>query len=258
MPHDEHVRRGYRVSDTLHDDQFDNPIPPEATMSGPYNPDDRSSSPDPDQTSQYPAGQYPGGQYPTGQYPTGQNAYGQDPYGQQQAYGQQPQGQQPQYGQPQYGQQPYGQPQYGQQPYGQQPQYGQQPYGQQPYGYQQPQQGYPQGNRQWNATPPAKSSKVPFIVGGVVIAVIVAAGVVYGVTTLGGDTFDKSAVQDGVARIVTQSFGAIDVSDVSCPSGQKVETGATFTCDLTVDGESRSVTVTVKDDQGTYEVGRPQ
>lgn len=148
-----------------------------------------------------------------------------------------PQGQQPS---------PYGASQPG---YGQQPQYGQQPYGQ---------PGYPQGNQQWNAAPAQKQSKVPFIVGGVVIAAIVVAGGIYAATSLGGDTLDNSAVQSGVAKIVTESYGAIDVSAVSCPSGQKVEANTTFSCDLTVDGEARSVTVTVKDDQGTYEVGRPQ
>ena len=220
-------------------------------MSGPYNPDDRSSAGEDTPTSQYPSGQQPG---------YDQQAYGQQPYGQQ-PYGQQPGYDQQAYGhQPQYGQQPYGQqPQYGQQPYGQQPQYGQQPYGQQPYG-QQPygQPGYPQGNQQWNAAPAQKQSKVPFIVGGVVIAAIVVAGGIYAATSLGGDTLDNSAVQSGVAKIVTESYGAIDVSAVSCPSGQKVEANTTFSCDLTVDGEARSVTVTVKDDQGTYEVGRPQ
>jgi hypothetical protein len=236
-------------------------------MSGPYNPDDRSSAGEDTPTSQYPSGQQPGydqqayGQQPYGQQPYGQQPYGQQPYGQQPGYDQQAYGQQPQYGQQPYGQQP----QYGQQPYGQQPQYGQQPYGQQPYGQQpqygqQPygQPGYPQGNQQWNAAPAQKQSKVPFIVGGVVIAAIVVAGGIYAATSLGGDTLDNSAVQSGVAKIVTESYGAIDVSAVSCPSGQKVEANTTFSCDLTVDGEARSVTVTVKDDQGTYEVGRPQ
>ncbi len=57
---------------------------------------------------------------------------------------------------------------------------------------------------------------------------------------------------------MTESYGAIDVTDVSCPSGQQVETGSQFSCTLVADGAPRTVTVTVKDDQGTYEVGRPR
>lgn len=57
--------------------------------------------------------------------------------------------------------------------------------------------------------------------------------------------------------MLTESYGLTDVSDVSCPSGQKVEKDTTFTCTVLVDGDQREVTVTFTDDDGTYEVGRP-
>lgn len=224
-------------------------------MTGPYDKNDPSQQSDGGSTG----GSDPSTRSFEGQYPPP----GQSPY--QQGYGQQPQYGQPQYGQPRYGQQQYGQPQYGQpqygQPgYGQQPQYGQQAYGeapaydQQPYGQHQPYGGQGWQNPQQSSS---SSKKVLLIVGGVIIA-LVAAIVVTGSLVLGSNTFDNAAVQDGVAKIVTESYGAIDVSDVSCPSGQKAETGTQFTCTLTTDGVPGSVTVTVKDDDGTYEVGRPR
>ena len=40
--------------------------------------------------------------------------------------------------------------------------------------------------------------------------------------------------------------------------GLKVKKGDTFTCEVSIDGTKRQVTVTFQDDKGTYEVGRPK
>jgi Domain of unknown function (DUF4333) len=222
---------------------------------------------------QPPSGDQPGyGQRP-GQYGQDQPAYGQQPgYGQQygqpgqgQQYGQPGQGQQ--YGQPGQGQQ-YGQP--GQQPYpGQQayPGYGQQ-YGQpgQQYGgptsqpfqspYQQQQGGYPPAP----APAPKKSSALPWVL--LVIGLLVIAGGVVAVLALTGrlgkTTFDNTAVQRGVETILTGSYGLENVSNVSCPAGQEVKTGSTFDCTVTIDNQQRTVTITVKSDEGEYEVSQPK
>ena len=58
-------------------------------------------------------------------------------------------------------------------------------------------------------------------------------------------------------KILTEDYQASDVSDVQCPSGQRVETGASFTCSVTVGGQQQQVTVTFIDDDGRYEVSRP-
>ena len=68
---------------------------------------------------------------------------------------------------------------------------------------------------------------------------------------------DQQAAQDGVQKILTEDYQASDVSDVQCPSGQRVETGASFTCSVTVGGQQQQVTVTFIDDDGRYEVSRP-
>jgi hypothetical protein len=96
------------------------------------------------------------------------------------------------------------------------------------------------------------------IIGGVVaLLVIVGIALVLAFTVFGTDTLDQKATEDGVERIVTDSYGAENVSGVTCPSGQEVKAGTSFQCDLKIDGEATKVTVLVKDDNGLYEVNPP-
>ncbi|MCV7174498.1 DUF4333 domain-containing protein [Mycolicibacterium sphagni] len=225
----------------------------------------------------------PGGETPAWQQPTGEPPAWQPPaYTQQQypQYGQQPTQGYPQqpyqapteynpgaYGQPQYGQPgQYGQPQYGQYP--QQPgQYPQQPgqYPQQPGDPNQPGQfaPYPQPDAEKGSK---RSTTVIFSVIGVLAAIVVAVVLVLGfwkpgffVTT----KLDIGKAQVGVQQILTDEtngYGAKNVKDVKCNNGQNptVKKGDTFTCEVSIDGTKRQVTVTFQDDKGTYEVGRPK
>ncbi|KUH81002.1 MULTISPECIES: DUF4333 domain-containing protein [unclassified Mycobacterium] len=205
---------------------------------------------DPSQAQQYPGYQQPAYQPPQ-QYPATEPQYGQQPG----EYNPQAYQQPGQYGQPQYGQygQPPGQPQYGQPPTGQFGQPGQ--FGQYPQ-YQQP--GAEEGSKRSLA-----------VIGGVIgllAAVIVVVVLVLGfwkpgffVTT----KLDIDAAQSGVQQILTDEangYGAKNVKDVKCNDGQNptVEKGATFDCEVSIDGTKRQVTVTFQDDDGTYEVGRPK
>jgi hypothetical protein len=248
-------------------------------MSGPYGPND---APGPgegrnDPTQQWGGQQVPGPAGPTQQWgqqpPLAQPTQHwdqtpgqpQQPWGQQPSQpSQQPWGQQP--SQPQWGQQPPNQPsqpQWGQTP--SQPQWGQQP-GQPQQDWGQPGQ-QPQGQwgqqPQWGAaqqTPPSsggKSKKGLFIGLGVLAVAVIAAVVALIVVVTSKDELDNSAVQDGVKKVLSDSYGIQDVADVSCPSGQKVQVDATFTCSLKVSGEQKKVTVKITKDDGTYEVGRP-
>jgi Domain of unknown function (DUF4333) len=92
-------------------------------------------------------------------------------------------------------------------------------------------------------------------VGVVVVAVLVLGFIVPGwfVTRV----FDASAVQTGIAKILTDNYAVDGVADVHCPEGVQVTPGATFTCDATVDGDPVKVPVRVTDGKGGYEVGRP-
>jgi hypothetical protein len=72
-----------------------------------------------------------------------------------------------------------------------------------------------------------------------------------------------NSAQTGVQRVLTDStngYGARDVKDVKCNGGQNpvVKQGGTFSCDVTVNGMKKQVSVKFRDDKGTYEVSRPQ
>ena len=189
----------------------------------------------------------------------------------------QPQWGAPEAGQPQWGAPEAGQPQWNpaqggypqQAGYPQQGGYPQQAGYPQQSGYPQPgypaqQFGAPQPN-QWGTPPmspvtPSESSgnkKILMWVGIGVAAVVVVGGVVFASVSAGTKTLDQTAAQKGVEQIVTESYGVRSVSGVNCPSGQKVEKGSSFECSLTVDGSPKKVTVTFTDDDGTYEVSRP-
>ncbi|MGW0250655.1 DUF4333 domain-containing protein [Nocardia goodfellowii] len=236
-------------------------------MSGPYGPNDPGEGRN-DPTQHWGADQTPGPAGPTQQWagqqpgqaqPT-QHWGDQTPPPQQQQWGQTPGQSQPQWGQQTGGQQwqpaaGQPQPQWGQQPQqdwgqqsGGQPQWGQQPQGQ----WGQPGQPIPPQQT------PAKKSKKGLIVILAIVGVVVIGVIVAGVLLLTAkDKLDQSAVQDGVKKVLTDSYGISDVTEVSCPSGQEVEVDATFECTLKVSGEQKKVNVKITKDDGTYEVGRP-
>ncbi|MGO4201630.1 DUF4333 domain-containing protein [Rhodococcus sp. TAF43] len=227
----------------------------------------------------YPADVYGGGAYP----PPGQGYPGQHGQPQNQAWGQPYPGApdanqqwggggqawgQPSSAQPQWNPQMGGSGQYAGQSNAGQPSQAQQYPGQQ-WGAQ---PGYPQAQfgtqppNQWAAQPmqpvqPAttggKGKPVMWAgIGLAVIAVIAVVGLALS-GVFGGKTLDQAAAQKGVEQIVTESYGARSVSDVSCPSGQEVSEGNSFQCSLTVDGAPKKVTVTFTDNDGKYSVSRP-
>lgn len=142
--------------------------------------------------------------------------------------------------------------------YAGQPGYGQQ---YQPYG-QQPSPWYPGYDQQYSAG--AGMPEGPKKRGGlfgilVVVVVVIVAVVVLGFVWPGWFTkkvFDSSAVQDGVKSVLHDDY-QLDVTAVSCPSGQEVKAGTSFTCTATIGGQRKQVQVTVRSDDGKYEVGQP-
>ncbi|WP_051022570.1 DUF4333 domain-containing protein [Nocardia pneumoniae] len=227
-------------------------------MSGPYGPNEPGEGRN-DPTQQWGGQQAPGGAGPTqqwgGQPQTPASAQPTQHWGEQQP--------QQQWGQPQqqWGQQPQQpqQPQWGQQPAQAQPQWGQPQQqdwgqqGQQQWGQQQPQWGAPAQQ------PPPQGGKGKGLVIGLSVLGVVVLGAIVGLVLLltAKDQLDQAAVQDGVKKVLSDSYGIQDVSDVSCPSGQEVKVDATFVCDVKVSGEAKKVTIKITKDDGTYEVGRP-
>ena len=240
-------------------------------MSGPQGPDPTQpwagqQPSDPAWQQQAPE-QQPSEQNPWGQPPAYGQQYPQQPY--QQPYGQPGQPGQPQYPPPgQYGPPPtaYGPTSYPQQPqYGQPGQYGAPPQYGQPGQYDPQQQFSPYSNPGDDAGAKKSKNVIIGVVGAFVAVLVVVVGVLgfwkpgFFMTT----NLDVTAAQSGVQQILTDEtdgYGAKNVENVSCNNGSnpKVEQGATFDCDVNIDGTKRKVTVTFQDDSGTYEVGRPR
>lgn len=70
--------------------------------------------------------------------------------------------------------------------------------------------------------------------------------------------FDNAALEDGVRQVLTQSYSIAGVGEVRCPSGQAVQLGISFDCEVTVGGAPKTVTLTVQTADGTYEVSAPK
>jgi hypothetical protein len=185
----------------------------------------------------------------------------------------------PQYGQPPvpgYPPQPYGAPEYNPAAYGQPAQYGQPgQYGVPPqYGQYPPPPGqYPPPPGQYPPyMPPGaeeagkKSTRLLGTILGSLAALTLLVVLVLGFWKPGffvNTKLDVNKAQQGVQQILTDEsngYGAKNVSDVKCNNGTNptVKKGDTFTCEVSIDGTKRQVTVTFQDDKGTYEVGRPK
>jgi hypothetical protein len=135
-----------------------------------------------------------------------------------------------------------------------------------PYG-DEPQHGWqPQHEPSWDNDHPtrprtsARQRGRQRLLVAVVAALVVVMVLVLGFVTPGWfvtRVFDATAVQAGVAGILTDDYATDGVADVRCPQNVQVTAGATFTCDATIDGDPVSVPITVTDDRGGYQVGRP-
>jgi hypothetical protein len=217
-------------------------------MSSPYGP---SGGNDPQQQW----GQQPyGGGYPTGTPSGGFPA--QNPYGQPQ---QQPQpGQYPGYDPNQQQQQnPYAQP-------GQQPGYGQpDPYGQQTQQYGVPGQQMPgqYGQPGQYGPPPQqkKSSAMIWVI--VAVAVLIIGAVAFtgfvSPAFFKKKIFDNTAVQNGIVKILKDEYKISDVGGATCTGENEVKPNSSFNCKVQVGGKDKQVKITVKTEDGEYEVGQP-
>jgi hypothetical protein len=71
-------------------------------------------------------------------------------------------------------------------------------------------------------------------------------------------TLDQNSAEDGVRKVVTQNYGASNVSNVHCPQQIPVVDGTSVDCSLTVDGADKLVTLTFIGSDGDYEVSLPK
>lgn len=106
---------------------------------------------------------------------------------------------------------------------------------------------------------PKKSAMASWIIIGAVVVILGMVAVLGFVTPAFFVTrvFDKVAVQQGVQRVLTESYGIPAVGSVTCGENIEVIVGASFDCEAIVDSETVSVPVRVTSNDGNYEVGMP-
>ncbi|MFZ0835627.1 MAG: DUF4333 domain-containing protein [Mycobacterium sp.] len=114
---------------------------------------------------------------------------------------------------------------------------------------------------------PKKSNRWPLIiallVGGLLAVVVVAVAVLILAGNAHRKELDLAKAEAGVRQILTDptlGYGVDNVTDVKCNRGDNptIKKGETFSCDVSVNGAKRNVTVLFIDDNGTYEVDRPR
>lgn len=132
---------------------------------------------------------------------------------------------------------------------------------------------YPPGPQQWGpqAYPPLpgppsgrpRRSRVPFVVAGVVV-LAVALFLILGLVTpgfLNTTVFDRTQLQAGVQRVLTDSYQITGVGEVTCGDPADgpitVRVDDTFTCTTMIDGAPASIPVRITSSDGGYEVSRP-
>ncbi len=156
---------------------------------------------------------------------------------------------------------PYAPPAYGQT--GPLPAYGQTgplpvqtgpaPYGQPPYG-QPPQPGQP------GEAKSGPSTALKAIIGSLITVLVVGGLLAFTAFIAPGwapKTLSQSGAEDGVKQILTKNYLVEKLSNVSCPSGERVKEGNSFDCTVTIEGRQQKVTLTFIDNKGGFEVGPP-
>lgn len=106
--------------------------------------------------------------------------------------------------------------------------------------------------------PRRRGSKKPFLVGAVVLVLAAGAVTAWSLGAFRGDVLDPTSVEQGVVRVLRDSYGEHDVSAARCPANQEVTTGHTFECSVEVAGQTRTVTIRVLNDKPEFEVGTPR
>jgi uncharacterized protein DUF4333 len=70
--------------------------------------------------------------------------------------------------------------------------------------------------------------------------------------------FDDGALEKGVRSALERGYDLTGIDQVRCPADQEVRKGRQFDCAVLISGENRTVTVTVRDESGEYEVSVPR
>lgn len=133
-----------------------------------------------------------------------------------------------------------------------------------------PESGFfaPEGSQEALPPPPAAGppkppreprSRLPLVIA-LAVAVVVLAVTLLGFVWpafLVRRVLDAGAVEEGVTRVLTDAYQE-KVQSASCPANRELRPGNTFECVVRIDDQERTVPVTVKTEDGQYEVARPK
>lgn len=107
--------------------------------------------------------------------------------------------------------------------------------------------------------PPKKGGRRRLLIGLAAVAVLAGGGAAGWLTApFQGDVLDPESAQDGVVRVLRESYGEHDVSDAQCPADQEIRAGHTFECTVEVGGRPRTVSIRVLNDKPEFEIGAPR
>jgi hypothetical protein len=102
--------------------------------------------------------------------------------------------------------------------------------------------------------PPAPRRRTGAIIGAVVAAVLVLGGLVVGAILLfGTKTLNTVEAERQIAQL-TEDQAGVAPTDVSCPVDIEAQSGATFACTASLEGQPISFTVTQTDDDGNVRI----
>lgn len=114
----------------------------------------------------------------------------------------------------------------------------------------------------------SSSNKKPWLIAGgiaaaVIVAVVVAVLVMSGAVSKDVNKVAVADVQTEIPKVLvdrTSGYQSGDIKDVKCNNGEDptAKKGDSFSCTVNVRGKQRKLTVTFRDDDGTYVVGLPQ
>lgn len=101
-------------------------------------------------------------------------------------------------------------------------------------------------------------SKKPVLIAGVAVLVLaIGGGAAWLLGAFRGDVLEQQSLQDGVTKVLNESYGEPDVKNAQCPANQAAQNGTTFDCTVKIGGQDKKVTVRVLNDRPEYEVGAP-
>lgn len=102
-----------------------------------------------------------------------------------------------------------------------------------------------------------KSKKPVLIAGAAVLVLAVGGGLAWLLGAFRGDVLEQQSLEDGVVKVLNESYGEPDVTNAQCPANEAAENGTTFDCTVKIGGQDKKVTVRVLNDRPEYEVGAP-